>query len=62
MAKHSLNMKKITLKNEKSATRVGSRSADFIFGPVSPEKPWKDGSFSALDNCSNQYPLLGGAR
>jgi len=46
MAKRSLNMKKIILKNEKSAVRARSRSADFVLGPVALGKTIRKMIFS----------------
>jgi len=46
MAKRSLNMKKIILKNEKSAVGARSRSADFVLGPVALGKTIRKMIFS----------------
>jgi len=57
VAKPAHNMNESTLGNKKSADRDFSLTADFIFGPVCREQK---SFFSALDNCSNRYRLVGG--
>ena len=56
---HSLKQKIIVSSNKKSATGESPCSADFVLEPVKLDHK---GSISALDNCSNRYPRVGGTR
>jgi len=59
VATHSLKKKIIVSDNQKSATGESPCSADFVLGPVKLDH--KE-FISALDRCSNRYPLVGGTR
>ena len=57
MAKHSLRKKTDSLQEQKSAQRAKAQSADLFLRPIQLKQK---GFISALDKCSNRYPLVGG--
>jgi len=59
MAKHSLRKKTDRLQEQKSAQRAKAQSADLFLRPIQLKQK---GFISALDKCSNRYPLVGGTR